>query len=121
MLSGPSGRERQVHDPAHPIGCAQREIDRKGVHGDCMNTAELNHPDHARHSEKVGSRIPRIFALGAALGIACAAVVASAASAVAAPTAPHTATATTTASSHGGYGDDDGDDCDGLLVLICHG
>ncbi|MFJ9543470.1 hypothetical protein ACIRPX_40455 [Streptomyces sp. NPDC101225] len=91
-----------------------------------MNTAELD-PSSSRHSEKTGSRIPRILAMGAALGLACAALAGTAAPAMAAPPAPHGATAQSQAHDdraahhrHGGW-DDDGDDCDGLIVLICHG
>jgi hypothetical protein len=90
-----------------------------------MNTAELN-PSSPRHSEKTGSRVARILAAGAALGLACAALAATAAPAMAAPTTPHSATTTSQAhdrAAHHGHGgwDDDGDDCDGLIVLICHG
>ncbi|MFR0354952.1 hypothetical protein [Streptomyces sediminimaris] len=73
--------------------------------------------------------MPRIFAAGAALSLACAALAVTAAPAMAAPPSPHDATARTHArghddrAAHRGHGDwdDDGDDCDGLIVLICHG
>jgi len=94
-----------------------------------MNTAERNQYETLRHSEKAGPRIPRIFALGAALGLACAAMAGAAAPAMAAVPHPHGSTQATAdhrdedrgaSRGHGGW-DDDGDDCDGLIVLICHG
>ncbi|MCX5425716.1 hypothetical protein [Streptomyces sp. NBC_00078] len=101
-----------------------------------MNTPLSNHPSTPDHAERTSTRIPRILAVGAALGIACAALVGAAGSAVAAAPAPHDDAREKASSSapsrghgqeehrgHGGYGgyDDDGDDCDGLIVLICHG
>jgi hypothetical protein len=91
-----------------------------------MNTAQLD-TGCPRPSEKSGSRIPRILAVGAALGLACAALAGTAAPAMAAPSAPHSASqAAGPDRSHSdrayhGHDDDDGDDCDGLIVLICHG
>lgn len=94
-----------------------------------MNTAQLD-SSCPRHSEKTGSRLPRIFAAGAALSLACAALAGAAAPAMAAPPSPHGATVQThdrghddraAHRGHGGWDDDDGDDCDGLIVLICHG
>ncbi|MFI1768394.1 hypothetical protein ACH41H_41010 [Streptomyces sp. NPDC020800] len=98
-----------------------------------MNTAQLKHPKHPAHSMKTLSRIPRIVAVSAALGLACVAGAATTASAVAATPHPHVATDATAARtlpahSHGPSGmqgrlvgnDDYGDDCDGLIVLLCH-
>ena len=83
-----------------------------------MNTPLHNHPNTPEHAERTSTRIPRILAMGAALGIACAALVGAAGSAVAAAPAPHDdARDKASSSAHG----DDGDDCDGLIVLICHG
>jgi hypothetical protein len=99
-----------------------------------MNTAQLNLTNAPRHSRKTAPRIPRIFAVGAALGIACAAGVATAASAVAATPAPSlTARAATVrsipADGHGGHrhhhggvfdGHYGGGECEGLIVILCN-
>ncbi|MEU5540089.1 hypothetical protein [Streptomyces sp. NPDC020362] len=98
-----------------------------------MNTAQLKHPKRPTHSMKTLSRIPRIVVVSAALGIACVAGAAPTASAVAATPHPHVATDATDARTipahahgesgvHGRLGgqDDYGDDCDGLIVLLCH-
>lgn len=96
-----------------------------------MNT-ELNLRNHPDHSKIRASRLPRILAVSAALGIACAAGTATAASAVAATPDPHAATKGAVARSHqaygpgdfrgkarsDGYGDDD-DGCTGLIVIVC--
>jgi anti-sigma factor RsiW len=94
-----------------------------------MNTPQHQRPNRPAHSQQISSRIPRILALGAALGIVSAALTGTA---VAAP-GPHDgpregAGHSVPAHGHhereghpGGGHDDDGDDCDGLLVLICHG
>ncbi|MCI3243377.1 MULTISPECIES: hypothetical protein [Streptomyces] len=94
-----------------------------------MNTAERNHSEPLRHSEKAGPRIPRILAVGAALGLACAALAGAASPAMAAaprPDGPAKATADHRHDDRGAHRghddwDDDGDDCDGLIVLLCHG
>jgi hypothetical protein len=95
-----------------------------------MNTAERNHRETHRDSEKAGPRIPRIAAVGAALGLACAALAGATSPALAAAshlegtakaTADHRQDERGAARGHGGWDDDDGDDCDGLIVLICHG
>jgi hypothetical protein len=99
-----------------------------------MNTAQLNLADAPRHSRKTTSRIPRIVAVSAALGIVCAAGVATAATAVAAPPSPSLTTKTTTARSvpagdHGGHdhhhggvfdGHRGGGECVGLIVILCN-
>lgn len=99
-----------------------------------MNTAQQNLTDAPRHSRKTTSRIPRIVAVSAALGIACAAGVATAASAVAATPAPSLTTKTTTVRSipAGGHGEHDhhhggvfdghygGGECEGLIVILCN-
>ncbi|WP_328782776.1 hypothetical protein OIE52_18885 [Streptomyces canus] len=75
-----------------------------------MNTTPL--------SKKAVSRIPRVFAVTVAVGIACAAGVATATSAVAATPATHAVTKA--APAHGGYGGD-GDEfqCgNGLLPIL---
>ncbi|MEU8027264.1 hypothetical protein [Streptomyces sp. NPDC049099] len=56
--------------------------------------------------KKAVSRIPRVFAVSAAVGIACAAGVATATSAVAATPATHVATKAAPAYGHGGGGGD---------------
>ncbi|MEU1011767.1 hypothetical protein ACIP4Y_02195 [Streptomyces sp. NPDC088810] len=58
------------------------------------------------HPKKVVSRIPRVFAVSVAVGIACAAGVATATSAVAATPATHVATKATPAYGGGGGGDE---------------
>jgi Na+/H+ antiporter NhaD/arsenite permease-like protein len=63
-----------------------------------MNTTPL--------SKKAVSRIPRVFAVTVAVGIACAAGVATATSAVAATPATHAVTKAAPAGGHGGGGDD---------------
>ena len=68
-------------------------------------------------SKKAVSRIPRVFAVTVAVGIACAAGVATATSAVAATPATHAATV---AAGRGGLGDG-GDDMqcgNGLLPIL---
>ncbi|WP_158013122.1 hypothetical protein [Streptomyces sp. Root369] len=74
-----------------------------------MNTTPL--------SKKAVSRIPRVFAVTVAVGIACAAGVATATSAVAATPTTH---AVTKAAPAGGYGGD-GDELqcgNGLLPIL---
>ncbi|MBP2049779.1 hypothetical protein J2Z21_002715 [Streptomyces griseochromogenes] len=101
-----------------------------------MNTAQLNASNHHDQPRKFSLRMPRIVAVSAALGLACAAGAATATSAVAATPAPHGGTKAAAArpiqahhhdergqfGRHGGlrggdYGDDD--DCEGLIVLLC--
>ncbi|WP_405525255.1 hypothetical protein OG426_19735 [Streptomyces canus] len=75
-----------------------------------MNTTPL--------SKKAVSRIPRVFAVSVAVGIACAAGLATATSAVAATPATH---AVTKAAPAGGHGGGDGEDfqCgNGLLPIL---
>jgi hypothetical protein len=67
--------------------------------------------------KKAVSRIPRAFAVSAAVGIACAAGVATATSAVAATPATHVVTKATPANGHGGGGDEE--QCgNGLLPIL---
>ncbi|WP_158692858.1 hypothetical protein [Streptomyces roseochromogenus] len=71
------------------------------------------------HPKKTVSRMPRVFAVSAALGIACAAGVATATSAVAATPVTHVATKAAPAWSHGGHGGGDENKCgNGLLDLL---
>jgi hypothetical protein len=100
------------------------------MHGDCMNTPQHNRPDRPGPSKKISSRFPRILAVGAALGIVSAALAGTAAAAPG-PQEGSRDAAGPSAQAHGhhareghrgsGGHDDDGDDCDGLVVLICHG
>lgn len=99
-----------------------------------MNTTQGNSPTQLGRANKIAFRLPRIFAVSAVLGIACAAGAATAASAAAATPAVQLTAKTTAAeriSAHGhgavqrahrghGHGDDDGDDCSGLIVLLCN-
>ncbi|MFF0083633.1 hypothetical protein ACFYR1_28550 [Streptomyces canus] len=74
-----------------------------------MNTTPL--------SKKAVSRIPRVFAVTVAVGIACAAGVATATSAVAATPATHAVTKAAPAGGYGGDGDDN--QCgNGLLPIL---
>ncbi|MEU6590985.1 hypothetical protein ABZ923_17490 [Streptomyces sp. NPDC046881] len=72
------------------------------------------------HSKKIVSRIPRVFAVSVAVGIACAAGVATATSAVAATPATHAVTkASPVYGGHGGGGDGDEFQCgNGLLPIL---
>ena len=95
-----------------------------------MNTAQGNNPTRPGRANKIAFRLPRIFAVSAVLGIACAAGAATVTSAAAATpavqlTAKTTAAERMSAPAHGasrghvgGHDDDDGD-CNGLIVLIC--
>jgi len=99
-----------------------------------MNTTQGTNPTRPGRANKIAFRLPRIFAVSAALGLACAAGVATAASAAAATPAAQLTAKTTAAeriSAHGpglegvhrghrggGHDDDDGD-CKGLIVLLC--
>ncbi|MFG2356198.1 hypothetical protein [Streptomyces sp. NPDC048521] len=70
------------------------------------------------HLKKAVSRIPRIFAVSAAVGIACAAGLATATSAVAATPATHVVTKATPAYGHGGGDGDDFQCGNGLLPIL---
>ncbi|MEU5712036.1 MULTISPECIES: hypothetical protein [Streptomyces] len=71
------------------------------------------------HSKKAVSRIPRVFAVSAAVGIVCATGVATATSAVAATPAAHVVTKATPAYGHGGGGGGDEFQCgNGLLPIL---
>ncbi|GAA3832662.1 hypothetical protein GCM10022403_077130 [Streptomyces coacervatus] len=101
-----------------------------------MNTTQGNNPTRPGRANKIAFRLPRIFAVSAVLGIACAAGAATAASAAAATpavqlTAKTTAAERISAQGHadegsqrghiGGGHDDDGGDCNGgLIVLLCN-
>ncbi|MEV5877920.1 hypothetical protein AB0L75_27585 [Streptomyces sp. NPDC052101] len=69
--------------------------------------------------KKTVSRIPRAFAVSAAVGIACAAGLATATSAMAATPATHVATKASPAYGHGGGGEGDKNQCgNGLLPIL---
>ncbi|MER6072999.1 hypothetical protein ACFYZB_43170 [Streptomyces sp. NPDC001852] len=71
------------------------------------------------HPKKTVSWIPRVFAVSAAMGIACAAGVATATSAVAATPATHVATKAAPAYGHGGGGGGEENQCgNGLLPIL---
>ncbi|MER6025131.1 hypothetical protein [Streptomyces sp. NPDC001851] len=71
------------------------------------------------HLKKAVSRIPRVFAVSAAVGIACAAGVATATSAVAATPATHVAVKAAPAYGHGGGEGGEHFQCgNGLLDLL---
>jgi Spy/CpxP family protein refolding chaperone len=73
----------------------------------------------APHSKKTVSWIPRVFAVTAAVGIACAAGVATATSAVAATPATHVAAKAGPAYGHGGGGGGEENQCgNGLLPIL---
>ncbi|MGW7528552.1 hypothetical protein [Streptomyces sp. NPDC054783] len=73
----------------------------------------------APHPKKTVSRMPRVFAVCAALGLACAAGVATATSAVAATPPTHVATKATPAYGHGGGGGGEENQCgNGLLPIL---
>lgn len=95
---------------AHPLGCARRATGCGGVHGECMNTTP--------HPEKTVSRIPRVFAVSVAVGIACAAGLATATTAVAATPATHVATKAAPAGHGGGGGGEENQCGNGLLPIL---
>jgi hypothetical protein len=69
--------------------------------------------------KKAVSRMPRAFAVSAAVGIACAAGMATATSAVAATPATHVTTKAAPAHGHGGGGGGDDMQCgNGLLPIL---
>ncbi|WP_158838991.1 MULTISPECIES: hypothetical protein [unclassified Streptomyces] len=70
------------------------------------------------HPKKVVSRIPRVLAVSAAVGIACAAGVATATSAVAATPATHAVAKATPAYGGGGGGGDEFQCGNGLLPIL---
>jgi hypothetical protein len=71
------------------------------------------------HPKKTVSWIPRVCAVTAAVGIACATGVATAASAVAATPVTHVATKATPAYGHGGGGGGEENQCgNGLLPIL---